>query len=144
MFSKILVPVDLNDSRLANNALQKAAGLAKAFGAELRIVYVMPVVPSTYLEYVPVDFEAGEKGRVEKELAALAGSFGLPADKVSWSIRTGGVYHEVLAEADASKADLIVTGSHWPTLATYLIGSHATSIVRHAHCSVLVIRGEGS
>ena len=28
-----------------------------------------------------------------------------------------------------------------PTLATYLIGSHATNIVRHANCSVLVVRG---
>jgi nucleotide-binding universal stress UspA family protein len=25
-------------------------------------------------------------------------------------------------------------------LATYLVGSHATNIVRHAHCSVLVVR----
>jgi nucleotide-binding universal stress UspA family protein len=144
MFSKILVPVDLNDSKLAQCALQKAVGMAKAFGAELRVVYVMPIVPSTYLEYVPVDFEAGEKSRVEKELAALVAGFDLPGGKVSWGIRSGGVYHEVLAEADACKADLIVTGSHWPTLATYLIGSHATSIARHAHCSVLVIRGEGS
>jgi nucleotide-binding universal stress UspA family protein len=144
MFSTILVPVDLNDTRLAKCALHQAAGLARAFGAALRIVHVMPIVPSTYLEYVPVDFEAGEKGRIEKELADLAAGFELPAGKVSWGIRSGGVYHEVLAEADACKADLIVTGSHWPTLATYLIGSHATSIARHAHCSVLVVRGDGS
>ncbi len=142
MFKKILVPVDLNDSKLATAALDKAVALAKSFNAELRLLYVMPVVPSTYLEYVPVNFEAGEKTRVEAELAAMATSFDLPQDKVSSTIRTGGVYHEVLAEAESSHADLIVTGSHWPTLATYLIGSHATSIARHAHCSVLVVRGE--
>jgi nucleotide-binding universal stress UspA family protein len=144
MFSKILVPLDLNDMKLSQCALAKAVGLAKASGGEVRLLYVMPIVPSTYLEYVPVDFETGEKARVEKELGALATGFDLPAGKVSWAIRSGGVYHEVLAEADACKADLIVTGSHWPTLATYLVGSHATSIARHAHCSVLVVRGEGS
>lgn len=143
MFSKILVPLDLNDKKLSKAALDKAVGIAKASNAELRLLYVMPIVPSTYLEYVPVDFEASEKGRVEKEMAELAGSFGLPAEKVSSAIRAGGVYQEVMAEADDCKADLIVTGSHWPTLATYLVGSHATSIARHAHCSVLVVRGEG-
>ena len=140
MFTKILVPLDLNDSKLAKAALDKAVALAKASNAELRLLYVMPVVPSTYLEYVPVNFEAGEKTRVEQELESLAASFDMPKEKVSTVIRNGGVYHEVLAEADACHADLIVTGSHWPTLATYLVGSFATTIVRHATCSVLVIR----
>ena len=71
MFTKILVPVDLNDSKLAKAALEKAVTLAKTSGAELRLLYVMPVVPSTYLEYVPVNFEAGEKTRVEQELENL-------------------------------------------------------------------------
>ncbi|OYU46921.1 MAG: universal stress protein UspA [Rhizobiales bacterium PAR1] len=141
MFKKLLVPVDLSDLALTKAALEKAKGLAATWGGELRLVYVMPIVPSTYLEYVPADFESGEKVRVEKELKELGDGLGLPAGKVTSAIRSGGVYHEVLAEAEESKADLIVCGSHWPTLATYLIGSHATNIVRHAMCSVLVVRG---
>lgn len=140
MFRKILVPVDLSDMALAKAALDKAKGMAEGWGSELRIVYVMPIVPSTYLEYVPADFESGERVRVEKELGDIIAGLGLPAAKVSKAIRSGGVYHEILAEAEESKADLIVCGSHWPTLATYLVGSHATSIVRHANCSVLVVR----
>lgn len=142
MFKKLLIPVDLNDLALAKEALDKAKGLAMSWGAELRLLYVMPIVPSTYLEYVPMDFETGEKERVSKDLAAMAAELGLPAGKVTTKTRSGGVYHEVLAEAGECKADLIVCSSHWPTLATYLIGSHATNIVRHANCSVLVIRGE--
>jgi len=142
MFKKLLVPLDLSDMALAKEALDKAKGLATAWGSGLRLLYVMPIVPSTYLEYVPADFESGEKARIAKELAEVAGGLGLPAGKVSTVTRSGGVYHEVLAEAEECKADLIVCSSHWPTLATYLIGSHATNIVRHANCSVLVIRGE--
>lgn len=140
MFTKLLVPVDLSDMAITKSALDRAKSLAKGWGAELRLLYVMPIVPSTYLEYVPVDFETGERARVTKDLADIATGLGLPANKVSIAIRSGGVYHEVLAEAEECKADLIVCGSHWPTLATYLIGSHATNIVRHATCSVLVVR----
>ena len=142
MFKKLLVPLDLTDMALAKEALDTAKGLATTWGSELRLLYVMPVVPSTYMEYVPADFESGEKARIAKDMAEIAASLNLPAGKVSTTMRSGGVYHEVLAEAGECKADLIVCSSHWPTLATYLVGSHATNIVRHANCSVLVIRGE--
>jgi nucleotide-binding universal stress UspA family protein len=34
----------------------------------------------------------------------------------------------------------VVIGSHRPTMATFLLGSNASTIVRHARCSVLVVR----
>jgi nucleotide-binding universal stress UspA family protein len=52
----------------------------------------------------------------------------------------GSVYNEVLNQADRIGADLIVVGSHQPSMATYLLGSNAATIVRHAKCSVLVVR----
>lgn len=140
MFKSVLVPVDLADKALTKSALDAARNLATLTGARVRLIYVMPIVPSTYLEYVPAEFESGEKVRVEQELAALSVDIGLPGERLSHAVRHGGVYHEVLAEAESWKADLIVASSHWPTLVTYLVGSHATNIVRHAHCSVLVIR----
>jgi nucleotide-binding universal stress UspA family protein len=141
MFRKLLVPVDLGDEAMAKASLDAAKALAEPWGAEVRLLHVRPILPSAYLEYVPADFESLEKKRAEADLAALAGTLGLPAGTVSAAVRSGGVYHEVLAEAEEAKADLIVVSSHWPTLATYLVGSHATNIVRHAHCSVMVVRG---
>lgn len=140
MFKKILIPVDLNDLEPAKGALERGRSLATLTGASVALLYVMPIVPSVYLEYVPPDFETSEKARVAEELGKLAATFGLPSDRIATAVRSGGVYHEVLAEAEEAKADLIVVGSHWPTLATYLVGSHATNIVRHAECSVLVVR----
>ena len=64
----------------------------------------------------------------------------LPQERVSKVVTMGSVYHDVLAEADRLKADLIVVGSHRPSMATYLLGSNAATIVRHARCSVLVVR----
>ncbi|MCZ8183104.1 MAG: universal stress protein [Beijerinckiaceae bacterium] len=140
MFKKILVPVDLNEAAITKSALDAAKGLAASWNADIRLLYVMPIVPASYMEYVSPEFETQEKERVEAELRGLAEGLGLPAGRVSTAVRNGGVYHEVVAEAGESHSDLIVCGSHWPTLATYLVGSFATTIVRHATCSVLVIR----
>lgn len=140
MFKKLLVPVDLSDLPMMKASLDAAKSLAANWGAEIRLAYIMPYVPASYLEYVPADFDKTEKTRAAGELDKLAAELGLPAGKVTSVIRQGGVYHEVLAEASDCLADLIVVSSHWPTLVTYLTGSHATNIVRHANCSVLVLR----
>ena len=64
----------------------------------------------------------------------------MPAGRVSIVSPFGSVYDEVLKQADEQKADLIVVGSHRPNWSTYLIGSNAATVVRHALCSVLVVR----
>jgi nucleotide-binding universal stress UspA family protein len=55
-------------------------------------------------------------------------------------VRQGGTYHEILEEAAAIKADLIVMTSHRPAMRTYFLGSNAGHVVRYAKCSVLVVR----
>ncbi|HRJ69540.1 MAG TPA: universal stress protein [Beijerinckiaceae bacterium] len=140
MYKKVLVPVDLADMEVASPALQRATALAAASGGELRLVNVLSLIPAAYLDYMPANFDVQERERAQSDLKALAAKQGLPEGKVSSVVRLGAIYHEVLAEAKEWGADLIVTGSHDPTFATYLIGSNAASIVRHAHCSVLVVR----
>jgi len=39
-------------------------------------------------------------------------------------------------------ADLIVVSAHRPSMATYLLGSNAAKIVRHADCTTLVVRSD--
>jgi nucleotide-binding universal stress UspA family protein len=97
-------------------------------------------VPTSFMEFVPPHFETAPQGEAEKRLAALVQGIRLPRERVSSVVTLGGVYHDVLQEADKIRADLIVIGSHRPTRATYLLGSNAASIVRHARCSVLVVR----
>jgi nucleotide-binding universal stress UspA family protein len=52
----------------------------------------------------------------------------------------GSVCNEVPDEAETIGADLVIVGSHTPSMATYLLGSNAATIVRHSKCSVLVVR----
>ena len=55
-------------------------------------------------------------------------------------METGGVYAGVLAVAERIGADLIVLAAHRPAMRDFLLGTNASRIVRHARCSVLVVR----
>lgn len=140
MFKKILVPIDLSDVTIARPALDQAVALAAASGGQLRLISVRSLMPVTYMEYVPADFDIASKAEADAELITVAASLALPRDRVTHVVRLGSIYGEVLEEAKEWGADVIVIGSHRPSMATYLIGSNATTIVRHAVCSVLVIR----
>ena len=52
----------------------------------------------------------------------------------------GSSYHNIIQSAKENNADLILINSHKPELKDYLLGSTAGKVVRHAPCSVLVIR----
>src|ERR671916_856524 len=131
MFKTILVPVDLGEVEAAKPAIDKAVELAGISGGSLRLIYVRAIVPVTYMEFMPPAFDEEQQGESETRLATLAASVDLPAERVSAVVRLGSVYAEVLDEAEKTGSDLIVVGSHRPTMATYLLGSNASTIVRH-------------
>ena len=140
MYKRIVLAVDLGESESAPKGLPEALELAKTAGGELRLVNVQPVIPATFMEYVPVDFDEEQEKRAETELGAILAGVDLPAERKTCTTRAGGIYHELLEEASEWRADLIVVGSHRPVMSDYLLGSNATTIVRHAQCSVLVVR----
>jgi nucleotide-binding universal stress UspA family protein len=140
MYKSILVPVDLAEAELADPAIAAAESFATASDGTIRLVYVRSLVPITYMEFVPADFDAGQQAEAEAKLAEIAAKVKLPAERVSAKVLVGSVHGEVLAEADASGADLIVIASHEPGMLAYVIGSNASTIVRRAKCSVLVVR----
>lgn len=141
MYKKILVPVDLSEPEMTTLALDPALAWARADGAaSLRLINVQPLVPVAFVDYIPPNFDEEIREAAERDLTNLAARVDLPRERVSSTVRFGAVYPEVLAEAEDWDADLIVVGSHRPTMATYLLGSNAKTIVRHAKCSVLVVR----
>ena len=140
MFNSILVPIDLADTDLAKPAIETAASLSKSSGGTVRLVNIMAMTPVMLAEYVPPDFDAQQRQSSSEALAIVARESGIDAKRISTSIRQGGIYHEILEEAAAVKADLIVMTSHRPSMQNYFLGSNAGHIVRYAKCSVLVVR----
>jgi nucleotide-binding universal stress UspA family protein len=140
MFRTILVSIDLAEPEMAKPAVDKAVEIARASGGALRLVNVQPLLPPSYMDYVPVGFDEQQRDEADSALKLLASKVSLPPDRVSRVVRIGGTYPEILSEADAWGADLIVICSHRPAMSTYLLGSTAKAVVRHAKCSVLVVR----
>ena len=140
MFKSILVPIDLADTDLAKPAIATAATLSQTWNGAVRLLNVMPMTPVMLAEYVPADFDTQQRETSEEALAIVARESGIEASRISYVVRQGGIYHEILEEAAAIKADLIVMTSHRPAMRTYFLGSNAGHVVRYAKCSVLVVR----
>jgi len=144
MYKSILVPIDLAEIDLAKPAIAQAGLFSQSFGAKVRLLNVMPMTPVMLAEYVPADFDTQQRDSSELALAAVARDCGIDGEHVSSVVRQGGIYHEILEEAAAVKADLIVMTSHRPAMRTYFLGSNAGHVVRYAKCSVLVVRQAAS
>jgi nucleotide-binding universal stress UspA family protein len=140
LYNKILIPIDLSEPEMTQKGIAAALELARLGKAQVRLVNVQSPTPLAFMDYVPADFDAKLREALEGELASVAAGIDYPKELRSAALRFGAIYSEVLAEAREWGADLIVVRSHRPTMSTYLLGSNAKTIVRHADCSVLVSR----
>jgi nucleotide-binding universal stress UspA family protein len=142
-FRKILVGVD--GSEHSKKAVEIAVAEAKAYGAQLTIVHVIP--RPTY----PV---AGSEGIDADDYFAAARNEAKAwvdsAVKLAQSkdVRAVGVIFESVSVVKAfldyaakDNVDLIVLGTRGLSdFKRLLIGSISSGVVNHAHCSVLVVR----
>jgi nucleotide-binding universal stress UspA family protein len=140
MFKNILVPVDIAEIDVSQPGIDEAMEFAKASGGALRLIHVRSAVPYAMNEYIPAEYYESDEKSALKTLETIAAKLDLPKGRVTTTSPFGSIYDEVLKEAANMNADLIVVGSHRPNWSTYLIGSNAANIVRHAQCSVLVMR----
>jgi nucleotide-binding universal stress UspA family protein len=141
MYKEILLAIDLNDIECQRKAIDTTISLARAFGARVHVHTVlpdfgMPIVAS----YFPKDFESKALETAKQALHDFVKET-FPEDlEVLQILGQGGIYQEILSGAKHIGADLIVMASHRPGYEDYLIGPNASRVVRHANCSVMVVR----
>jgi nucleotide-binding universal stress UspA family protein len=143
MYKNILVPIDLPDAELDKPAIAAALMMTAQSNGTIRLVNVLPLTPVMLAEYVPPDFEVQQRKAADDALAVMVKDIGLGPERVSATVRQGGIYQEILEEAGSIGADLIVMTSHRAqrhAVRTYFLGSNAGHVVRYAKCSVLVVR----
>ncbi len=140
MIDKILVAIDLEDTTLADRILAIASDFAKLQGAQVTLVYVASDIAPAAAIQLPADYREKTSSKVSHQLSQWVGKLDLPASDADAVVRFGSVYREILAQAKADKSDLIVIGCHKPDLADYLLGPNAARVMRHATCSVFVVR----
>jgi nucleotide-binding universal stress UspA family protein len=141
MYRNILVPVDLSDKHSWRKALPTAISLCETFEAKLHLMTVVPDFGLPMVgQFFPEGYEAKLRQQAARQLKEFAAQQVPGAIECRRIVAEGKVYQEILKAADAIKADLIVMGSHRPELADYLLGPNAGKVVRHARCSVMVVR----
>src|SRR5256885_1895776 len=106
MYKKILVPIDLADPELAKPAVATALMMCNQSDGTIRFVNVLPLTPVMLAEYVPPDFEVQQRKAAEDALAIVVKETGLAPARVSATVRQGGIYQEILEEANSINADL--------------------------------------
>ena len=136
MYDTVLVPIDLSDDGKAELMLGVAQKLANP-GALIVLTHVVEDIPAYVTAQLPKGvFEERwtEASRRIEEIAATVGG------RVEVEIRGGHAANTILEAAAEKGAGVIVIASHRPGLQDYLIGSTAARVVRHAQCSVFVLR----
>ena len=56
------------------------------------------------------------------------------------AVRCGSIYKEILRYLREVEADLVIMSAHRPGMRDFLLGPNAARVVRHANCSVWVVR----
>ncbi|WP_261803410.1 universal stress protein [Variovorax sp. PAMC26660] len=146
MYQRILVPID--GSSTSGHGLAEAIQVAKLTGGRLRLAHVIDELSFA----LAADAYAGYAGNWLEELRsdarklldaarAKAAKEGVAADIVLLDSFKGAVHDQVIAEAVASKAELIVIGTHGRRgLGRWVMGSSAEHILRMSPVPVLLVR----
>jgi nucleotide-binding universal stress UspA family protein len=142
MFKKILVPVD--GSELAELVFPYLHSLAVKENAEINLVQVPPINFAYYPPDVVMDvamiIESAQKG-AESYLEQAANKLRKDGLNVKTVIRTGNIADEILAEAEASGADVIAMTTHGRSGVTrFVMGSIADKVLHDAKIPVFVVR----
>lgn len=139
-FRRILLAVD--DSPIAAHAADVGAELAKAMGAQLGFVHVVDPAQSVIPESgIPAaEFLARAKEDGARLLADFRARAALDPPALEF-VAVGKPAAEIAKTAKEWPADVIVIGSHGRHgVQRALLGSVAEAVMRHAPCSVLVVR----
>jgi nucleotide-binding universal stress UspA family protein len=136
MYKTILVPIDIahldNSKTIIDIARSNASGDTKII-----LLNVVEEIPNWAAVEIPPGILDKSLRISTEELNAVAKASGIEMDV---EIRMGHSYQTILDVAEEKAADLIIVASHKPGLQDYFLGSTAAKIVRHAKCSVLVVR----
>jgi nucleotide-binding universal stress UspA family protein len=141
MYNNILLPVDMEHTAESADALAIALEEARRSNAKLT---VMTVAPGFGMPIVASYFDEDAVKEALKEVARHLKKY--VDDNIPRDIETNAVVVEgnpanlILKQARENDIDLIVMASHNSEIETLFLGSCASRVVTHAHCTVTVVK----
>jgi nucleotide-binding universal stress UspA family protein len=146
-FKRILFPTDLEEG--SAKTVSYAADLAKKYGARLYLIHVIHEVTKSSGMYVPhATFDELYKNmeiEAAKEIKSIYIEELRGFKDVSYTVKRGIPYEEIIRFAEENNIDLIVMGTHGRKgLDRILFGSTCDKVSKSGVCPVLVIPPEKS
>jgi len=134
--AQILCPIDF--SEFSRRALDHAVAMAGWYGARLTVLHVISKPP--LIDRPPITLREGDRERITADMKRVIAY--VPSD-VSLDLRleeASDIHREILSQADAIHADLIVIGSHGRSgFERLLLGSVTEKVLRKAPCPTMVV-----
>ncbi len=143
MYRAIVVGTDGSDT--ARKAVERAAQLAEASGAELHLVsaYKSPTVMVTAPEVAVVvdqeEWRIAAQSEVERQLTSVQASLRPKLDVATHALPQDPA-KAICETAQAVEADLIVVGNKGMKGMRRVLGSVPSSVAHHAPCDVLIVQ----
>jgi nucleotide-binding universal stress UspA family protein len=135
-FGSIVLGTDLKEQSL--RAAQYAGSLAGDSQAKLTMVNVLSAADTA-------EEHAGEELSVIRKLQALLPKACEDSCTLKFDLRTGAIGPAILQAAQENKANLIVMGApHRALLTDHLPRTKLATVIREAHCPVLLVPGHSS
>ena len=140
MFNKILVPVDIDYPKTAALVYQKALDLAESTGSEIRLVsvmpgYSMPIVAS----FISEEMVKKAKAQLRETLEAFIQDN--CKEPITYTIKTGKNWEQIVKAADKWGADLIVVYHNRRRDENEVFSNSCSQrVMENASCSVLRLR----
>ena len=143
MVQTIVLPLDLDEESSWRKTLPTAVEFARRSGAQLHVLNVVPdhhIRMMIVAQLIPEGYERRVVDNAKLRLSAILKQHA-PADlPIHQAVRRGSIYEQILRYVRDTEADLVIMAAHRPEMSDFLLGSNAAQIVRHADCSVWIVR----
>jgi nucleotide-binding universal stress UspA family protein len=141
---RIVCPIDF--SEFSRRALDYAMAIARWYDAQVLALHVHAVpiptalAPGAPVIVAPILMSDIDREQLTRELAIFVDGERARGVRVDTRVLEGTAWREIVAEASAARADLLVLGTHGRSgFERLLLGSVAEKILRTAPCPVLTV-----
>lgn len=138
---KVLVAID--SSEISNIVIKRSGQFAKVTDCDLTVLNVVEPLPGSYAEMpgAIADFTRSKKEEAEEIVAKAQRTLKHYGVECKTQVGVGPVAAEIVEVAEEGNFDVVFVGSRgFGGIKRMLLGSVADDVIRHAHCSVTVVR----
>ena len=142
MFFRVLIPVDLAHPEQLPRLIETARQLTgDSPHADFDFLYVDDsLIHKAGSPLVDEKFSSQRRRDEKDKMLALLRNLLPESVHFKHHVRFGTIHEQILDEARNVKAEVIVMMARRPGISSYFVGSNAERVVRHAQCSVVVLR----